>query len=149
MTICKWEEVKNRIPEIKEWAKEGLTEEQICRNIGISVTTLEKYKKQYPELAEALKEGKAPLITELENALVKKALGFEFTESKTSIKQDENGRTVKYSEKSIKYSPPDTGACSILLKNKDKEHWTNDPAALEIKKQMLELQKKEMEKNEW
>ena len=65
MTLSKWEGIRKRIPEIKEWAKEGLTEEQICRNLGISVTTLEKYKKQYPELAEALKEGKAPLITEL------------------------------------------------------------------------------------
>lgn len=44
-------------------------------NLGVGHSAFNVYKKQYPELAEVLKKGKEVLITEIENALVKRALG--------------------------------------------------------------------------
>ena len=88
------------------------------------------------------------LIAEVENALIKRAKGFSYDEIKTYI-EEENGRKVKYTEKSVKTVAPDTGACAILLKNKDKDHYSDQPAMLELKREMLELQKEAMKLKEW
>ena len=58
------------------WAREGLTNEQIAKNIGITKDTLYKWMRAYPKISEALSEGRRPLDVEIENALVKKAKGF-------------------------------------------------------------------------
>ncbi len=63
------------------------------------------------------------------------ALGFFYEDSKTYIKE-EDGKEVRYQEIQRKYQVPDVGACSIILKNKDKDgnggdSWANDPLKLE------------------
>lgn len=60
MAKCKWNQVKSKLHIVEKWARDGLREDQICKNLGISVTTLEVYKKQYPEVVKALKRGKKP-----------------------------------------------------------------------------------------
>ena len=148
MAKSKWPQVKNKLPLIEKWARDGLTEAQICKNLGISRQTLNEYKKAHSDLADALKRGKEVCITEVENALFKRALGYEYEEVKTYIK-DEGGKVVKYTEKTKKHMAPDVGACAILLKNKDRGNWSNDPAKLEIDKAMLELHKKAQEMKVW
>lgn len=138
----KWALVQEKLPLIEKWCRDGLTEKQICTNIGISVQTLNVFKKQYPELVDSLKKGKEVLITELENALVKKALGFSYEETKVSIRAVD-GREVKFTEKTTKYQAPDTAACYILLKNKDKDRgWSDNPQKLELEKQIFEHRKR-------
>jgi len=87
----------------RAWAKEGVTEKQIAHNLGVSVATLETYKIKYPEFLEALKEGKKPLIMEIENALYKSAKGH--------IGPDD------------KYYPPNPTSCIFALKNIAKDKW--------------------------
>ena len=43
---------------LEGWARDGLVDEQIAQNIGIAASTLYEWKKQYPEISEALKKGK-------------------------------------------------------------------------------------------
>ncbi len=137
---------KDGLLQIEGWARNGLTEGQIAKNIGISQQTFDKWKKRHTSILEALKKGKRPLIIEIENALVKKALGFEYEEIKTYVKI-EGGKEVKYQEKMKRYSPPDTAACIILLKNKDRDEngkakWSNEPMKIELDRETLELRKK-------
>jgi hypothetical protein len=54
MAKSKWDQVKSKLHLVEKWARDGLREDQICKNLGISVTTLEVYKKQYPEVVKAL-----------------------------------------------------------------------------------------------
>ena len=65
MSKNKWESVQAKLHLIEKWARDGLREDQITKNLGISVTTLEVYKKSYPELVKSLNIGKESLITEL------------------------------------------------------------------------------------
>jgi hypothetical protein len=44
---------------------------------------------------------------------------------------------------------PDVAALNLLLKNYDKDHWSNDPQMLELRKKELELKEKQIESNEW
>lgn len=62
------------------WARDGLTDEQIAHNIGISRSTLNEWKKRHPDISDTLKRGKEVIDRQVENAMVKKALGYEFEE---------------------------------------------------------------------
>lgn len=148
MPKSKWPEVKDKLHHVEKWARDGLTEEQIAKNLGIAKSTLNEYKNEHSDLLTAIKRGRAGVVTEIENALVRRALGYEYEEVKTYIK-DENGKIVKYTEKTKKYLPPDVGACAILLKNKDRGNWSDNPAKLEIEREMLELHKKTQELKMW
>ena len=141
MSKSKWPQVQDKLMLIEKWARDGLTEEQICKNIGVGVNAFNVYKKQHEELKESLKKGREIIITEIENALIKRALGYEVEEIKTSIRMID-GKENKYTEKSRKHIPPDVGACAILLKNKDRGNWSDNPMKLEIERELLELRKK-------
>ena len=74
MGKSKFEEIKEKFPLIEGWAKEGLTDEQISRNLGISKVTFYKYKASCSELSELLKRSKEVVDYEVENALYKSAM---------------------------------------------------------------------------
>lgn len=59
---------------LEGWARDGLKDEQIAKNIGISESTLYDWKKKYPDFSKALKRGKEVVDFEVENALLKSAL---------------------------------------------------------------------------
>lgn len=113
------------------WARNGLIDEQIARNMGVSVATLYRYKRDFPEIDEALKKGKEVVDLEVENALLRKALGFKETVSepvKVKTVDYENGRKVQEREEVVfvekeMYVPPDTGAICFWLKNRKPESW--------------------------
>lgn len=65
---------------LEGWARNGLTDEQIAHNMDISVATLYNYKKNHLEILEALKKGKEVVDIQVENALLKRALGYDFVE---------------------------------------------------------------------
>lgn len=60
-------------------ARDGLTDEQIAHNCGITATTLYEWKNRFPEISEALKKGKEVVDYQVENALLNKALGGDTT----------------------------------------------------------------------
>ena len=44
---------------------------------------------------------------------------------------------------------PDVAAINLALKNYDKGNWWNDPAAYDLKREELELKKKQIEEGQW
>ena len=139
--------VKPYLDKIKEWYGE-MDEKQIAEKLGISIASWENYKNAYPELREVLKNGKQELISELKNSLKKKAKGFYYEETKTSIRE-EGGKQVKVVEKYKKYAQPDTGAIHLLLKNLDDSWRNDDKTTIDLKQKQLELTEKKVEQNEW
>ena len=139
--------VKPRLKEIEEMIHDK-TEAQIASVLGVSVAAFESYKNEHEELREALKKGKEALITDLHDALRKKALGFTYTETKKTIR-NVGGVKTQLVEETEKYSPPDVGAIHLLLKNLDPE-WTNDDrTTINLKKEKLELERLKTEMNDW
>lgn len=129
---------------IEGWAREGLTDEQIAYNMGICRDTLIQWKKQYFEIAEALKNGKEVVDLKVENALFERALG-GVHEVKKHIKlketyYDQQGRKCeKEKVESVIdqiYVPGDTTAQIFWLKNRKPASWRDkveiqDTTALE------------------
>lgn len=100
---------------IEGWARDGALEEQIANNIGIAQKTLIEWKNKYPELNNALKKGKEVIDIQVENALLKRALGYQTTEYMI----DEKGR-----KKAIKKQiAPDVVAQIFWLKNRKPKEW--------------------------
>ena len=127
---------------------ETMNEMQIAKALGIAKSSFENYKRQHPELREALAKGREGLVQELKDTLRKKAKGFYYTETKTTQRK-ENGKNVVVVEKYEKYAQPDTGAIHLLLKNYD-DNWRNDDkATVDLKKEQLELAKQKQEDANW
>lgn len=109
---------------IEGWARDGLTDEQIAKNIGISRSTLNVWKDRYSDISDALKKGKDIIDRQVENALLKRALGYEYEEVKEKF---EDGviteRTVTKKE-----VVPDTTAQIFWLKNRKPDKWRDKPA---------------------
>lgn len=108
---------------IEGWARDGLTDEQISRNMGIGTTTLYRWKDEFEEIRESLKRGKEVVDRQVENALLKRALGYEYEEVKEKF---EDGviteRTVTKKE-----VVPDTTAQIFWLKNRKPDKWRDKP----------------------
>ena len=106
---------------IEGWARDGLTDEQIAYNMGISVATLYNWKKSHLEILEALKKGKEVIDRQVENALLKRALGYRYTEV-TKEFVPELGKIVVTKEVT-KEVAGDTTAQIFWLKNRKPNEW--------------------------
>jgi hypothetical protein len=74
----KWDELnmKDKLDSVCGWAKQGATDEEISKMLGISTATYYEWKKAKPEFMEAIKKGKEVSNGELLNSAFKQATGF-------------------------------------------------------------------------
>lgn len=110
---------------IAGWARRGLTEEQIAKGMGISRSTLAIWKNSYPSLMDALKNGKDIADINVENALYKKAIGYDY-EEQTFYRDKDTGEMI-LSKTITKHVTPDTGAAAFWLKNRRRDLWRDKP----------------------
>lgn len=109
-----WLEPDNLL-RLQAWARNGLTDEKIAGNMGISVSTLYNWKNKHLDILEALKRGKEVVDVLVENALFKRAVGYEYKEV-----TKEGGVITK---EVIKHMAPDTTAQIFWLKNRRPDLW--------------------------
>ncbi len=69
---------------LKAWVRDGLTDEQIAHNIGVSRKTLSAWKVRYGDIGDAVKKGKEVVDVEVENDLLKKTMGIMFSSARHS-----------------------------------------------------------------
>lgn len=108
---------------INGWARDGLIDEQIATNIGVSYSTFRDWKKKFPALSAALKNGKEVVDRQVENALFKSAVGFIYEEETVT-----NAGDVVLVKK---YSKPNTTAQIFWLKNRKRNQWA-DKSEVEV-----------------
>ena len=135
--INEWLE-KDKLILLEGWARDGLTDEQIAKNIGINRTTLYDWTKKEVNIADALKKGKEVIDFEVENALLKRALVYEYEEETY-----ENGILTKKVKKQV---APDTTAQIFWLKNRQVKKWRDkveiaDNDAIKKLDELLEAQR--------
>jgi hypothetical protein len=106
------------------YAREGMIEVDIAKKLGVSETTFESYKNKYPEFLAALKRGKEPVDFQVECALLKRALGYTYTETKREmVKLDDGADVVRSMTETIKEVVPDVTAQIFWLKNRNPQRW--------------------------
>ena len=106
------------------WAREGLGLSEIANKIGVTTRTLTTWISKYPQIRERVYSSRQVVDARVEEAILKKALGFEATEVRKVMKANGDEEITAVT----KQVPPDISACSIWLKNSCPEKWSDDKA---------------------
>lgn len=122
MTYKEWISEENLL-KLGAWARDGLTDKDIAKNIGIAPSTFNEWKYKYPELLDIIKKNKEVADIIIENALYKRAKGYDTIEEQIEYAIIEGKRVEVKSKKVIKHIPPDTTAQIFWLKNRKPEVW--------------------------
>lgn len=126
---------------IEGWARDGLTDEQIAFNMGICRDTLIQWKKKYTVISDTLKKGKEVVDRQVENALLKRALGYKYKEVTKELVINKDGEKrleiTKVVEKEVH---PDTTAQIFWLKNRKPSIW-RDRAQVDIDAEFSKVDK--------
>lgn len=113
-------------PEIAEgYARRGLSDADIAKNLGISLDAYYRYQKLYSEFYEAIKRGKRPANIIVENNLFKRCIGFYFDEVTDDVYLDEKGKKHAGKKTVKRYVMPDINAIRFWLTNREPELWKN------------------------
>lgn len=128
---------------------------QIAKKLGVSESTLYKYKAELPELSETVKKGRREAVAELENMAFKAAKGYTITvikHQKVKRIEYEDGKKKLEKEEMVEYEeevyvPPNPAFNLFLLKNWGK--YSNEPETVKLRKKEVELRKKQIEEGRW
>lgn len=117
---------------IEGWAKDGLSEPQIAECMEISYSTFNRWKVK-PEcdnFREVLKNSKEVVDRKVENALLKRALGYDYEEiiNERVIDYDPTtglprGSHMEETKRLKKHMPPDATSMIYWLKNRKYMIW--------------------------
>lgn len=113
----KWERdgiLDKRLSEIKELVSKAVPQVEIAKILGMSEKTMYKLKNRHPKMNQAFVFGNDDLKYTLIDTLIKKAVGYEYEETQTTIEETKTGtkkKIVKYKKK----AQPDMNAVRYLL----------------------------------
>lgn len=149
--------VTDNLKKIEELSSQGLSVGEIAQSLGISRSTLYKYKKQSTELTDAIKKGREAAVEKIENAMYNSAIGCTRLVKKIRwVKQitydPETGKKSFETEEPIEYTeeiyyPPDNTAGIFLLKNWGK--YSNEPQTNKLREKEIELREKQINAQIW
>ena len=91
--------------------------------MGISYSTLKEWVSKYSAISASLKRGKAPVDIEVENSLLKRALGYDTEEVMEERWRDAEGIERVHQKKMKRHIPADVTAIIFWLKNRKPEQW--------------------------
>ena len=110
---------------LESWARDGYTMTDIANKIGIDNDCFFRWKDRYPEIRKAVSKGKELVDYQVENALLKSALGYKTKEVKvtTTMRYGKVVETIK--EVTDKEIAPSVPAIQMWLYNRNKDKWKN------------------------
>ncbi|HAL08925.1 MAG TPA: transposase [Staphylococcus sp.] len=122
--------VKPRLEEIEAWCRDGYTDEQISKLLGVAYSTFKEYKKNKSALLDALKRNKSIADIRVEESLYDKATSKTIKKmvpiklKRTYVEggfvlAEEYIEMVEVEEE----IPPDTTAMIFWLKNRKPAEW--------------------------
>ncbi|MBQ4403489.1 MAG: helix-turn-helix domain-containing protein [Selenomonadaceae bacterium] len=118
---------------VREWARQGLTDKQIAKNIGVTTVAYYDWRKRFPAFGESIDKARAELRSELEKFMFDLATGKAYVEEIKTILDPSTGTVVRI-EKTRKQLPPNANLQTFLAKNliPEKYHppcWDSDDVA--------------------
>lgn len=100
---------------IQSWANDGLTDAEICKKMGIAVTTLWRWCNQEEKIRNAIIRGRDTMTMAVENMMYKCAMGFSYKEQQLT----RDGDIVEVE----RYYEPSQEAQKFILTNRRKDKW--------------------------
>lgn len=127
--VNEWLE-EERLILLESWARDGYTYEDIANRIGITTKTLSVWRKQYPEIQQALSKGREIVDYMVENALLKSALGYKTKEVKVTTIMRRGVVVEQQKEVLEKEQSPNVTACQVWLYNRKPDKWKKNRDAI-------------------
>lgn len=136
-------------PRLAGWlARDGKIDDEIADALGITRSTLAEWKKKYPELSDALRKNKDVVDRQVEDSLLKRAMGYDYekTELEVHVVGDKEFKKKKVIQMHVS---PDPVSCIFWLKNRKPDAWRADIKTLDFEKgkgeinQLFDQMKKE------
>ena len=117
---------------LESWARDGYSLVDISNKIGVDNDVFLRWRDRYPEIRQAVSKGKELVDYQVENALLKSALGYKTKEVKvtTTMRYGKVVETIK--EVTDKEVAPNVSAIQMWLYNRQKEKWKNMNAAKNV-----------------
>ncbi len=109
---------KLHIPLAEAYGRLGMTDIEIAEKLNISKSTLNKWKKEHPKFSDSLNCGKQHKDDQVENALLRRALGYEHEEEHITSYLGCVTKTPV-----TKRYPPDATSMIFWLKNRQPQKW--------------------------
>lgn len=103
---------------LTHYKRNDLSDAEIAKKIGIGATTFTDWKRRYPAISDALKNGLEYAVRDAEKALIEKFKTQTLIEEKEEVWQNEDGAVRKHKTVTKKQVPPDTTALIFFLKAK-------------------------------
>lgn len=101
-----------------KYALLGADDKKLAELFGVSVNTIDNWKKDYPEFLGSLKAGKEDADAKVADSLYHRACGYTHKEVKVF---HSNGEIITHEVD--KHYPPDTTAIAYWLNNRRKLNW--------------------------
>ena len=126
----RWEtDVLPRLDEVEAWARQGVSEENIAKNLGVAYSTLREYKKKYPALSAVLARTRDYVDNVIVvSAYLKRITGYDAVEVRReyAVTLDEEGnkkrKLIKETEQT-KHIPGDPRAAEFWLSRRQGKDW--------------------------
>ena len=135
--------IKDNEDLIIEWKRQGVTDENVYKMLGVSKSSWYNYLSANEEFAHRVRFARACLASDLKNELIRQALTPTLETKTQNIKKDlETGHEIQYTEITTKEVDGNIGACHMLLKNIDRENWKENWDSYELKTMDYQLREK-------
>ena len=144
---------------LSAWARDGLTDAQISKKMGIAPKTLWQWKTAHSSLGNALKNTKEVVDITVENALYKKTQGYTVQLIKTfklrsadydlvTGKKTREWEELKEGIEEI-HVPADTMAQLAWLNNRKPEKWRRNAGKEKLDEKKFDLDKDKADREAW
>jgi hypothetical protein len=135
--------VKPYLEDIARYVSHGVTEGQVCEFYRVGKTQWAQYKKGNSELTETLYRARVEGKTRLINRSHEAATGYDYTETTIVKYFDKEGQLTGSKETTVtKHAKADGSLLQFLLINRYPGEFSRDPQVIEIRRELLEIQKK-------
>lgn len=112
---------------IRQWRREGASLERVAAHIGVATSTLEKWRMQEPRLEAAIKQTDELVNAMVENALLRRALGYDKVDVTEELVEGEM-REVRRVTTPV---PPDVKAALSWLYSRRSDRWRAQQAPID------------------
>ena len=104
-------------------ARNGDTEVEIAEHLDVAPSTVALWENVHPEFSESLNKGRADVDAQVENALLRRALGYDYIETTKEPRKAEGRTGLTITKEVNRHLAPDVAAAFIWLKNRKPQQW--------------------------
>lgn len=127
--------VKGKEETIRAACRKGITNDELAQLLGCGRTTAQAILRENPEFRKIVDSGKREANLSVENALFKRAVGYEYEEVFTEVRVNKDGSgTTTYVKKTKKHVVPDVLAQMAWLRNRQPDLWNIAQQKIDLNK---------------